>query len=34
MAAAEKALEEGVSAEEEPDVDEGELIAAPEEELA
>jgi UV DNA damage endonuclease len=32
--AEEKALEEGVSAEGEPDVDEGGLVAAPEEEMA
>jgi len=34
LAAEEKALERGVSAEEEPDVDEGELVQPPEEELA
>jgi hypothetical protein len=34
MAAAEKALEEGVGAEQEPDVDEGGLVAAPEAEMA
>ncbi|NJC04988.1 UV DNA damage endonuclease [Sphingomonas kaistensis] len=34
MAAAEKALEDGVGAEQEPDVDEGGLVAAPEEEMA
>jgi UV DNA damage endonuclease len=34
MAAAEKALDEGVSAEEEPDVDEGGLVEAPQEEMA
>jgi UV DNA damage endonuclease len=32
--AEEKALEQGVAAEEEPDVDEGGLVEAPEEELA